>query len=153
MQSSSSYFGGTELPTSSSSSPSRKPPVPGGRIGAGKKAIDNNNNKGADGRGETAAPEDLFYAWDVVGADTACQSQKTEIIPGRTHAYSLDKVYDAAFSTKQVYEQSVKPLVTAAMEGTKEECYWHILISTKCNVTCPSHIIILARLSTSFNYL
>lgn len=118
MQSSSSYFGGTELPPAGalSSTATRKPPIPNSRIGMGtssKKTTEENNET------VSLSPEELFYAWEVnADGDTATQSHRTNIIQGRTHTYTLDKVYDAAASTKQVYEQSVKPLVSAAMEGT-----------------------------------
>lgn len=114
MQSSSSYFGGDAI----GSSPARKPPIPSGRIGMGtRKTLGDPPGYHNQPQQSKIAPEDLFYAWDVVGPDTATQSPKTEIIPGRTHTYTLDKVYDAACSTDKVYEKSVKPLVTAAMEG------------------------------------
>ena len=121
MQSSSSYFGADhqQQHALNDASPSRKPPVPAslrkGGIpppGSTKKGISNSNNNVA-----SVAPEDLFYAWDVVGDDTAAQSSKTDIVPGRTHQYTLDKVYGPSSTTRDMYNQSVKDLVHSAMEG------------------------------------
>jgi hypothetical protein len=57
-------------------------------------------------------------AWDVsADGDTAAQSEKTDLIQGRTHSYTLDKVYGGNQPTKDVYDQSIHPLVQAAMEG------------------------------------
>ena len=59
-----------------------------------------------------------FVAWDVSEeTKTASQSTKTTRIQGRTHSYTLDKIYDSQSSTKQVYDQSVSSLVNAAMSG------------------------------------
>jgi hypothetical protein len=57
-------------------------------------------------------------AWDVsADGDTAAQSENTDLIQGRTHAYTLDKVYGVDQPTNDVYDQSIHPLVQAAMEG------------------------------------
>jgi len=94
MQSSSSYFGdpsatASSIKKDSSGSPSRKPPVPS-RIGKGIVPPSSNkkNNNTAGANNAMPIPEDLFYAWDVLGGDTASQSQKTELVQGRTHAVS-----------------------------------------------------------------
>jgi centromeric protein E len=59
-----------------------------------------------------------FVAWDVSDeTKTASQSSKTTRIQGRTHSYTLDRIYDSQSSTKQIYDQSVSSLVNAAMSG------------------------------------
>ncbi|GKZ01007.1 hypothetical protein MPSEU_001052200 [Mayamaea pseudoterrestris] len=59
----------------------------------------------------------MIYAWDLVSDDTMVQSPKTDIILGRTHSYTLDRVYSPSVSNKQVYETSIRTLVHAAMDG------------------------------------
>lgn len=83
MQSSSSYFGGKDKELS----PHRKPPVP-------RKGIQPPKSTGRKNKEDARSPvveEDIFYAWDVLGDDTATQSPRTDIVPGRTHQYTLDK--------------------------------------------------------------
>jgi Kinesin motor domain len=58
-----------------------------------------------------------IYAWDVVGDDTVSQSPATPLIPGRTHTYTLDRVYGPHCRTYDVYRHSVQDLVSASMEG------------------------------------
>jgi centromeric protein E len=65
----------------------------------------------------TATPTAAAYAWDVITEDSVAQSPHTDIIPGRTHTYTLDRVYGPDTHTYQIYETSVKDLVYAAMEG------------------------------------
>ncbi|CAB9531876.1 Kinesin-like protein KIN (Partial), partial [Seminavis robusta] len=112
MQSSSSYFNDHHA------SP-RKPPVPSTRRAGGipTPKASAKGNKTPQKSPAPIAEEDLFYAWDVIGKDTASQSPRTDIVQGRTHQYTLDKVYGPTCSTKEVYAQSVKPLVMSAMEG------------------------------------
>lgn len=107
MQSSSSYFGGVSTAPTTSSSP-RKPSLPS-----------NSARQGLPPSSAPAiiAPEDLFYAWNTEGSDTAAQSPRTELIPGRTHQYTLDKVYGPSCTTRDLYNESVKDLVNSAMEG------------------------------------
>jgi len=63
-------------------------------------------------------PEQTFVAWDVNNdSDTVGQSEHTTKIQGRTHSYTLDKVYQTDASTQDIYQQSVAPLVISAMEG------------------------------------
>lgn len=58
------------------------------------------------------------YAWDVVDTDTVAQNATaTELVLGRTHSYTLDRVYGPSSSTQTVYQQSVQDLVRAAMDG------------------------------------
>jgi len=66
---------------------------------------------------EAAAAAHTTYAWDVVDTDTVAQSPLTDIVPGRTHTYTLDSVYGPDCSTETVYQKSVKDLCTAAMDG------------------------------------
>lgn len=110
MQSSSSYFGGGASAKDGAGSP-RKPGIP--PPGSSKKSAANAAASAAANSGD----EELFYAWDVVGDDTASQSTKTDIVQGRTHQYTLDKVYGPTSTTREVYNQSVKGLVNSAMEG------------------------------------
>ena len=122
MQSSTSYFNNNSNDKDGSNL--RKPPVPPGGRGSSK------IGGGIPPRGSTqksqqqqqqpqqpGPEENLFYAWDVVGDDTAAQSPKTEIVQGRTHQYTLDKVYGPSNTTRDLYNQSVKGLVHSAMEG------------------------------------
>ena len=61
--------------------------------------------------------QEEFVAWDVNGdGDTAAQSCKTELIQGRTHSYTLDKVYGTQASTKDIYDRSIRSLVNSSME-------------------------------------
>lgn len=109
MQSSSSYFGGKDTMTS----PSRKPQIPKRGIQPPK-----STTKKQEEPPKSPSEDGLFYAWDVVGNDTATQSPRTDIVPGRTHQYTLDKVYGPSATTKDLYNKSVRPLVNSAMEGT-----------------------------------
>ena len=66
----------------------------------------------------TTAHGEEFVAWDVNNeGDTAAQSQRTEHVQGRTHAYTLDTVYGIDSTTRHIYDQSVHSIVKAAMEG------------------------------------
>ena len=58
-----------------------------------------------------------IYAWDVVSNDTVRQSPATDVIPGRTHSYTVDHVYAPHVTTEHVYQNSVLDLVHAAMDG------------------------------------
>jgi hypothetical protein len=63
-------------------------------------------------------PSQSVYAWDCFGGDTVSQStDSTELVKGRTHAYTLDRVYGPDQSTQQLYDNSIKSLVHAAMDG------------------------------------
>ena len=62
-------------------------------------------------------PNEMIYAWDVMDRDTVTQSPRTELVPGRTHTYTLDAVYGASITTQQLYDASVRDLVRAALEG------------------------------------
>jgi centromeric protein E len=66
--------------------------------------------------GTKISKDESFVAWDVA-EDTASQSNKTEKIQGRTHTYTLDKVFDTNATTHEVYQTQVESLVQAAMEG------------------------------------
>jgi centromeric protein E len=72
----------------------------------------NNNNKSS-----SSSDSSLIYAWDVVSEDMITQSSQTDIILGRTHSYTLDKVYDPAANNLHVYKNSIQNLVHAAMDG------------------------------------
>jgi hypothetical protein len=57
-------------------------------------------------------------AWDVsADENTAAQSNRTDIIEGRTHSYTIDKVYGTQSTTRQLYDNSIHSLVKSAMEG------------------------------------
>jgi centromeric protein E len=57
-------------------------------------------------------------AWNVSkDGDTAAQSEHTDIIEGRTHSYTVDKVYGTSSTTQELYENSIYPLVKSSMEG------------------------------------
>ena len=59
-----------------------------------------------------------YVAWDVSAeGDTAAQSEKTKLIKGRTHTYTLDNVYGTQATTRQLYDNSIHSLVKSAMEG------------------------------------
>ena len=59
-----------------------------------------------------------FVAWDVSSdGDTAAQSERTKLIKGRTHMYTLDNVYGTQETTRQLYDKSIVSLVVSAMEG------------------------------------
>jgi centromeric protein E len=58
-----------------------------------------------------------IVAWDVVTDDTVCQSRETDYVQGRTHSYTLDRVYSPLTTTQQIYQQSVRPLVQSALDG------------------------------------
>ncbi|KAG7353929.1 kinesin motor domain containing protein [Nitzschia inconspicua] len=63
-------------------------------------------------------PDETLVAWDVSGGSTtASQAIQIQKIQGRTHSYTLDKVFDSSITTQQIYNESVHPLVQAAMEG------------------------------------
>jgi hypothetical protein len=61
------------------------------------------------------------YAWDCIGGDTVSQRNDiggtAELVRGRTHAYTLDRVYGPDESTQQLYDSSIQSLVHAAMDG------------------------------------
>jgi hypothetical protein len=101
-----------------SKKPSRLTPksvsrIPGRQGGAPTQAppsSSSTDDKGGKGGGG--------IAWDVSpDGDTAAQSENTDLVQGRTHSYTLDKVYGVDRTTQDVYDQSVHPLVQAAMEG------------------------------------
>ena len=45
------------------------------------------------------------------------QSDRTDIVQGRTHQYTLDRVYGPTQTTRELYTHSVQNLVHAAMDG------------------------------------
>lgn len=57
------------------------------------------------------------YAWKILSDDTITQSCHTDIVQGRTHQYTLDRVYGPEVTTQELYERSVQSLVRAAMDG------------------------------------
>jgi hypothetical protein len=66
----------------------------------------------------TIAKDGDVCAWDVsADENTAAQSKRTDIIEGRTHSYTVDKVYGTKSTTRQLYENSIHSLVKSAMEG------------------------------------
>lgn len=59
-----------------------------------------------------------FVAWDISDDNTsAFQSNKTEKVQGRTHSYTLDRIFGTDSTTDEIYNDSVASLVKAAMEG------------------------------------
>ena len=59
-----------------------------------------------------------FVAWDISGDNaSASQSNRIEKVPGRTHSFTLDRVFGPDSTTDGIYHDSVAPLVKAAMEG------------------------------------
>lgn len=67
---------------------------------------------------ENKKPEETFVAWDVSeDKTTVTQSSRTQKVLGRTHAYTLDKVFGTDATTQQIYDESVVSLVQAAMKG------------------------------------
>lgn len=59
-----------------------------------------------------------FVAWDISDDNTnASQSDNTQRVQGRTHSYTLDRVFGTDATTDEIYHESVAPLVKAAMEG------------------------------------
>jgi hypothetical protein len=57
-------------------------------------------------------------AWNIVDDTTVRQSEThTEHIQGRTEHYTLDRVYGTTSTSKELYANSVKPVVESAMEG------------------------------------
>jgi centromeric protein E len=73
-----------------------------------------------DDDGTLATTEEVAVtsnAWHVLTTDTVGQAPETNPVPGRTHQYTLDKVYGPDTNTQELYQRSVKDLVLAAMEG------------------------------------
>ena len=96
------FFDSKMATSSQSRIPQRKP------TGRGQK----------DASSPTSSGSDNIVAWNVsADGETASQSLSTNVIQGRTHSYTLDKVYAPDSNTKQLYDMSVKPLVKSAMEG------------------------------------
>lgn len=97
----------------------RKPQIPTRRtVGpsySGSPSVSARSSPRSESAASTADPS--IYAWDVVSGDTVQQSPKTDIIPGRTFQYTLDKVYGPETSTMDLYEQSVRDRVLASMHG------------------------------------
>jgi centromeric protein E len=62
-------------------------------------------------------PSSQAYAWKILSDDTITQSCHTDIVQGRTHQYTLDRVYGPDVTTQELYERSVQSLVRAAMDG------------------------------------
>jgi Kinesin motor domain len=78
----------------------------------------NNNTPRKQQPEEQSQQTPLQYAWKVEDDElTNTVRQTTDLIPGRTHAYTLDHVYGPECSTSDVYEHSVQDLVRASMDG------------------------------------
>lgn len=65
----------------------------------------------------TTTTKNSFYAWDLIGEDSITQSERTELVQGRTHTYTLDRLYGPSSTTEEVYQHSIVDLVHAAMDG------------------------------------
>ena len=63
------------------------------------------------------ALDDIRPAWDVVDSDTVQQSASTTHVQGRTHSYTLDRVYCPSSTTAEMYSNSLRPIVQSAMDG------------------------------------
>ena len=61
--------------------------------------------------------DDIRPAWDVIGTDTVQQSASTTRIQGRTHSFTLDRVFGPTATTALVFDHSVRPIVESAMDG------------------------------------
>ena len=100
---------------SPASSRLRKPQIPRSKMKTTDKDAASPSQSTASTSEETYPPP--IYAWKMLGSDTVTQSPDTDIIPGRTHTYTFDKVYGPESSTKVLYNDSVQSLVHAAMNG------------------------------------
>jgi centromeric protein E len=58
-----------------------------------------------------------IYAWNIASNETITQSCQTDIVSGRTHQYTLDRVYGPDVTNRQLYDGSVRSLVHAALDG------------------------------------
>ena len=73
--------------------------------------LNNHSNKRSQNDG-------AFVAWDISDDRTSVsQSIETGKVHGRTHSYTLDRVFGTDATTKEVYQESVASLVKRAMEG------------------------------------
>jgi len=66
---------------------------------------------------KTTALDDVRPAWDVVDNDTVQQSASTTHVQGRTHLYTLDRVYGPSSTTAELFQNSLRPVVESAMDG------------------------------------
>ncbi|GAX21154.1 centromeric protein E [Fistulifera solaris] len=92
-------------PSKSRKSFLRKPQIPR-PWGKAKTPDEKNNGK---------PPSPAVYAWKTISDDTATQS--VDLVPGRTHTYTLDHVYGPEATTEALFDRSVLGLVHAAMDG------------------------------------
>lgn len=104
----------------------RSSPAPGGRVrppsrlsrpGSMRKATPRKNTIREQEASPPSPLDDVRPAWDVVDHDTVQQSDSTTHVQGRTHSYTLDRVYAPTASSADLFENSVRPLVESAMEG------------------------------------
>lgn len=65
----------------------------------------------------SATLDDARPAWDVVDIDTLQQSASTTHVQGRTHSYTLDRVYGPISTTSELFQHSLRPVVESAMDG------------------------------------
>ncbi len=71
-----------------------------------------------DKRDKRSRSDESFIAWDVSDDNkTVFQSKSTEKVQGRTHSYTLDRVFGTDATTDEVYHESVASLVKRAMQG------------------------------------
>jgi centromeric protein E len=78
----------------------------------------NSKKKKSKVSSSSSQEDDTFVAWDISEDNSsASQSSKTEKVHGRTHSYTLDRVFGTDATTDQIYHESVASLVKAAMEG------------------------------------
>ena len=83
--------------------------IPGGKYSSQRKKVTQSKSG--------SQSDSSFVCWDIKDCTTASQCDKIEKIQGRTHSYTLDKVFGTDSSTDQIYQDSVASLVKAAMEG------------------------------------
>lgn len=115
-----SHIKSKERETLDKSPPQKKPIrfIPWGDLSKKKnpKAFPSAASKSSSNRG--SQDNDACVAWDISDDNTsAFQSNKTEKVHGRTHSYTLDRIFGADSTTDEVYNDSVASLVKAAMEG------------------------------------
>lgn len=85
---------------------------------------------------KSAALDDVRPAWDVIPPDTIQQSPSTTILQGRTSCYTLDRVYGPASNTSELFENSFRSLVEAAMDGYHASVFAYGQTSTGTFVLC-----------------
>eukprot|EP00531_Pseudo-nitzschia_arenysensis_P006661 CAMPEP_0116154598 /NCGR_PEP_ID=MMETSP0329-20121206/21866_1 /TAXON_ID=697910 /ORGANISM="Pseudo-nitzschia arenysensis, Strain B593" /LENGTH=785 /DNA_ID=CAMNT_0003651589 /DNA_START=35 /DNA_END=2392 /DNA_ORIENTATION=- len=69
-------------------------------------------------RNQKSQNDGASIAWDISADNkSVCQSKDTDKVQGRTHSYTLDRVFGTNSTTDEVYHDSVASLVQRAMQG------------------------------------